>query len=266
MNNLILKLILLFITIFCIFENSHAQNLPQIAVLEFEGRGISKQEAGPLTDRFRSELVKTNGFIVVSREKMEEILKEQAFQLTGCTSTRCAVQIGQILNVQKIVVGKIGRVGKVYTVDISYIDVETARIEKSFYRDYKGEIEGLLPILKDIAFEMIPPRQGISKKPLYISEIFAIGSAAVSGISIYKAQISYKKYQDALNGDDVIKYKKDTEFYDNLTLIAGITASVTTIFYFIYKHYYERSKKPKGYYATLNLSKNNYCLKVSINF
>lgn len=262
-SNLIL---ILFSLIFLFSQNCYSQKLPRIAVLEFEGLGISKEEAEPLTDRFRGELVRTNAFIVISRDQMDEILKEQAFQLTGCTSTECAVQAGKILNVQKIVVGKIGRVGKTYTVDISFIDIETARIEKSFNRDYKGEIEGLLPILRDIVFEMIPPRKGITKKPLYISGIFAISSAVVSGFSIYKAQISYKNYQDAINGNDVLKYKKDTEFYDNLALATGITAGVTTIFYFVYYHFYERSKKPIGYYATPFIFKNTYGLAININF
>lgn len=261
------KFLLLFLLTISISQSLYSQGLPRIAVLEFEGRGISETEAGPLTDRFRGELVRTNAFVVLSRDNMEEILREQAFQLSGCTSTECAVEVGKILNSQKIVVGRIGRVGKTYTVDISFIDVESSRIEKSFNRDYVGEVDGILPILKAIAFEMIPPREGISKIPLYSSGIIAIGSAALTGFSIYKSQSSYKNYQDAIVGEDAAKYKDDTEFYDNLTLISGITAGATAIFYFVYDRYYERSIKPEGFYATPFIQKNHtYGLAINITF
>jgi hypothetical protein len=47
--------------------------------------------------------------------------------------------------------GTIGKLGKTYTIDLSLIDVQTAQIEKSFFRDFKGEIDGLLDIMQVIA-------------------------------------------------------------------------------------------------------------------
>ena len=97
--------------------------------------------------------------------------------------------------------------------------------------------------------------------------MLTISAAGLCGYSIYKAQNSYNHYQDALVGEDVLKYKEDTENYDNLSLISGITAGVTTIFYFIYNHYYKKSKKPIGLYATPQINKNNtYSLAINLNF
>jgi hypothetical protein len=73
-----------------------------IAVLDLDPTGVSKEESRFLSDRLRTELFETGGFQVVEREKMEEILKEQGFQNTGCTSVECAVEIGQLLNVRRI--------------------------------------------------------------------------------------------------------------------------------------------------------------------
>ena len=56
-----------------------------VAVLDFEGRGISKLEAATLTDRLSSELANTNAVILVERGQMSEILNEQGFQQSGCT-------------------------------------------------------------------------------------------------------------------------------------------------------------------------------------
>ena len=52
-----------------------------IAVLEFEGRSISKDEALTLTDRFRNEIIKTNKYIVVERGAMKEILEEHISEI-----------------------------------------------------------------------------------------------------------------------------------------------------------------------------------------
>jgi TolB-like protein len=113
--------------------------------------GLSKQETVTLGTRLSSMLVKTNVFIVLERGKMEQILQEQGFQQSGCTTTECAVEVGKMLNVQKMVSGSFGKVGSTYTIDLSLVDVQTAQIEKSFFQDYKGEIDGLLNIMQDIA-------------------------------------------------------------------------------------------------------------------
>ena len=125
-----------------------------IAVLNFDGRGISESEVATLTDRLRGHLVNTSAFVVLDRGNMEEILKEFGFQQSGCTSTECAVEVGKMLNVQKMVTGSIGKVGKTYTIDISIVDVESSRIERSLSKDYRGEIDDLLAVLKTIAYEL----------------------------------------------------------------------------------------------------------------
>ena len=114
---------------------------------------------------------------------------------------------------------------------------------------------------------MIPPREGISNIPLYASGIIAIGSAGIATYSYFKAQSSYQDYKDATVGEDAQKYKDDTEKYDNITLICGITAGVSTIFYFVYKHYYDRSKKPASFFAAPYIpDRHTVGLAVNITF
>jgi hypothetical protein len=267
------KSVLFFTLIFllCVTQNSLPQNISkksdQIAVLEFEGSGISESESETLTDRFRSELVKTNAFIVLDRKRMKSILKEQAFQLSGCTSTECAVEAGKILNIEKIFIGKVGKVRRTYTIDISLIDIESSRIEKSFNRNHTGYIEGFLPILREIVFEMIPAKEGISNIPLYVSGIITIGSVGYGTYTFFKATNSYQNYKDALVHEDANKYKDDTKRFDNLTLISVITAGASTLFYIIYRQFYNNSLEPDVIYAAPYISdKNNYGLAINFSF
>ena len=126
-----------------------------IAVIDLSSRGgLSKAEIGTLTDRLRSVLVRTNAFTVIDRGLMEDILSEQGFQMSGCTSTDCAVEAGKILGVEQMLSGTLGKLGRLYTIDIILLDVATSQIIKSLTRDYSGEIEGLIGQIKSIADEL----------------------------------------------------------------------------------------------------------------
>jgi len=115
-----------------------------IAVLQLDGKGLSEVEASILTDRLRSELFQTGKFDVVEREKMNDILREQNFQLTGCTSDECLVQVGELIGVSEMVGGSVSKFGSMYSISIRLISVETGKILQTAIFDHKGEIEGLL--------------------------------------------------------------------------------------------------------------------------
>lgn len=121
-----------------------AQNKPTIAVLGLDPAGISKSEAQVLSNRIRSLLVNTSYFRVLERANMESILTEQGFQQSGCTSDDCLVEAGQLLGVQKMLAGSVGKFGTVYTIELRIIDVESGKIESSSSYDYRGEMENLL--------------------------------------------------------------------------------------------------------------------------
>ncbi|MFC2088132.1 PEGA domain-containing protein [Calditrichota bacterium] len=149
----LLLLLSIFLPIFIFADNN--QSTIRIAVLDFgTSGGLTDMEAVTLTNRLRSMLVKTNSFVVLERGIMDEILTEQGFQQTGCTTTECAVEVGKMLNVQKMVSGTIGKLGQTWTMDISLIDIETSHIEKSFFQDFKGEIDGLLTEIESVAVQI----------------------------------------------------------------------------------------------------------------
>ena len=120
------------------------ETLTNIAVVDFNGNNISNGDVRALTDRLRVELFKTKYFKVIEREMMEEVLKEQGFQQTGCTTDECMVQIGRLIGVQKIIGGSISKVGNIYSVSSRIVNVETGEIEKTEVYDHTGNIGQLL--------------------------------------------------------------------------------------------------------------------------
>ena len=125
-----------------------------VAILDLEGRGISALEAATLTDRLRSEMVTVGAFVVVERGQMEMLLEEQGFQQTGCTSAECAVEVGKLLGVQKMITGSIGKLGELYTVDARMFDVQTGEIERVSKREHRGGIEGLIDLLEVVTKDL----------------------------------------------------------------------------------------------------------------
>ncbi|HDP81024.1 MAG TPA: hypothetical protein ENN21_09310 [Spirochaetes bacterium] len=96
----------------------------QVAVLDLQPKGVSKVVAGGVGDMVRSDLVDAGVFTVVERGQMNEILKEQGFQMTGCTDSACAVQVGKLLSANKILVGEVTRLGKTIVITVRIVDVE----------------------------------------------------------------------------------------------------------------------------------------------
>ena len=126
-----------------------------IAVSDLDGSEVSSSEIKALTERLRSELLMTKHFKVLERDIMEEILKEQGFQQSGCTTSECVVQIGQLVNVEKIVAGTINKIGNTYSSSVRIIDITTGSIDKIVSFDYTGPIDELLKRgMKKIAIEL----------------------------------------------------------------------------------------------------------------
>ena len=131
------------------------QAKPTAAVLDFEGSGITNQEAQVLTERLGSELVNTNVMIMVERNQMSEIMGEQGFQQSGCTTAECAAEIGALLGVQKMITGSFGKIGNTFTIEARMFSVESGETEKSVSKTYKGEVDGLLPQIQVVAWELV---------------------------------------------------------------------------------------------------------------
>ena len=114
------------------------------AVLPMTGANISNTELTIYSDRLEGELYKLNKFTFVERGLMSEVLKEQGFQQSGCTSDECAVRIGELLGVQVLITGSIGKIGSLHTINLKMIDVETGLISKKFSYDCPCSQEELL--------------------------------------------------------------------------------------------------------------------------
>ncbi len=224
-----------------------------VAVIDFDPSGISQQEATSLTNRFRTAVGDVGAMRLVERGMMEEVLQEQGFQQTGCTSEECAVEVGQLLGVQNMIGGSIGRVGETFTIDVRMISVQSGISLMTKQKTYAGKIDGLIIEIEVLAYELydatipdelearriagVPVAQGIPQKTRMGAVIrsmavpglgqfysgnrlfgtgFLAGELAVAGL-FYTTYTAYQTSTDDYNGfQSLYDTEKDPESISEL--------------------------------------------------
>jgi len=251
----------LFTTSALLFAQSEKEH---IAVVELRGE-ISESESAALTDKVIDEILKSDKYLLFERSQMEDILREQGFQQTGCTNTECAIEIGQLLGVKKIVFGNIGKVGKIYSVSLKMVNVETGEIEKSTSIETKGTLEDVLTkgIIKavqaligtmvttqisttDRAGKVTKKRHPAQTVIAIISAAAGVGFGAASGYYWKKKSDYHDKYLAAYSQDQIDNYhEKENEAYTYAGVFTGVSAALipTSIILFIIRPKGKRQSK-----------------------
>jgi hypothetical protein len=123
------KVIIIFALIFAVFSNVIvAQEKPKrIAILELEAKNAQKPYAEIIRDIMEVKLQKSRLFDVLERNQIKMILNEQKFQMTDCSDSICAVQIGKILYADLVIVGSLSKIAK-YTLSLKIVDVKNGLI------------------------------------------------------------------------------------------------------------------------------------------
>lgn len=187
-----------------------------LAVIGFEGKGVSQVEASALTDRLRTEILGTVKMKVVERGEMEELLKEQEFQQTGCVSSECMVEAGKLLGANQIVGGSISRVGNTFSVNARIMNVKTGKLIKTYTYDYSGKIDEIMKYgMKEVAFNLSGIEKGSqtliggweAEQPLIVNENFSI-----QFLQIYPSQ-DYYKWDETLG---IYREIRDYELYKDI--------------------------------------------------
>ncbi len=99
-----------------------------VAILEFEGSGMSTNDARNITQTFSYELSRTNKFKIIERQQLDQIIDEQKMQLSGCVADECAVEVGRLAGARYVIAGTVTKTFGLYGIAVRLIDVETAEI------------------------------------------------------------------------------------------------------------------------------------------
>jgi TolB-like protein len=115
-----------------------------LAVNDLAAQGVKVSDAAVISEQLRAELMRSPKIRLIERTQMQEILKEQGFQQSGCTSDACAVEIGQMIGVRNMIVGSVGVAGSYTILSVRVIDVSTGGIIANESIRTKGGIDNVV--------------------------------------------------------------------------------------------------------------------------
>lgn len=123
--------------LFCLLLSFNAEctELPVVAVLDFEREVIPSSTAQELSKCLREKLAETHKVIVLPKERMRKILKEQREQWENLVGEKYFLKLAEILDVENIILGKISKSNpKNY---ILYIELINSKEKTAFERNVK---------------------------------------------------------------------------------------------------------------------------------
>ena len=262
-----MKRLVLFLFIFALSIYGADNNKILIAVMNLKPVGVDDATAVTVSDLIRTELHNTGLFKIIERAQMEEILKEQAFQESGCTETECAVEIGRLLSANKILVGTVNKLGTAFIINARIVDVENGVME--FADKAKVESESSLDEACSVFARKIANRiksestKTVSKEkeikpkkeegfrlniPSYIITALTVAPGTfwfLKDINLKKVYDDYKSLtiEDTINWtpeqwntawDKVLKAQKERDLFRMITIITagtGITLFLTDLIF-----------------------------------
>lgn len=162
--------------------------LPTVAVMPFTaGSSFDSGALVGLSSAMGTQLVKTGKFRVLEREQVDAILREQSFQQSGaCDGGECAIEVGKLLSVDRLVVGHVAKVGDIFTLSARLVNVESGITERSVTRNGSTKPETVLtraiPLAaKELAGLPTPSDKDIAEKGRYSWVWWAAGGTAIAG-------------------------------------------------------------------------------------
>jgi len=126
-----------------------------IAFIDFEGNEVSNSLCQAMSDVARTVLVNSGRFTVTDRDRINAIMKEQAFQQSGATTREAAVRLGQMLNVEKLIFGSLSMTGSTYLLNVTLVDVQKAEVESGEMHKYSGMEDFLSEAVETVIKKLI---------------------------------------------------------------------------------------------------------------
>lgn len=136
-------------------SNLFAQS--SLAILPFNSSGISTEEARQISVKFRAEFTDLRKYNVLDRQTMETLLADQGFDLNDpCRNNYCALTLGQLLSVDNVILGNIGKIDKTYAIDAKIIDISSGSVLKDISTRHTVKPEELFKkIIPELVKELV---------------------------------------------------------------------------------------------------------------
>ena len=136
-------------------SDAFAAYLYHTAVFDFIPDGVPEKTVRVLSSTFRTHLAKSGRMIVLSREDMDAIFKEQGLNIDEVTDQSAAVQFGKFLPSEMLIIGNISKSGESFHITARMVNIETIGVEINEFVISKPGEDNLLKSVELLARKMI---------------------------------------------------------------------------------------------------------------
>lgn len=171
------KLLSIFLLFFFTVQTTFAQVAPVIAVIDFEnttGQAGLAQLSKSIPAIMTTDLSNTGLVTLVERSKINSIVEEQRFSLSGMVDERTAKEAGRLLGADYLITGSYSKFGQDIRVDIRLTDAGSGKVTGL---SHIGSDENVIHRLSESVVKYLAGRDVSlivrSPHPLYTEELQA---------------------------------------------------------------------------------------------
>lgn len=148
------KLFIPFILLINIIFSLFGEEQTRIAVIDFQSIGVKdKYLAISFAENLRTSLTDITLFKVVERSDLIKAFNIQNLNLSDPINQETAIEIAKLTRADKVLTGTITKIGKTYTVNIRFSDINTAKL--IFAKALRSPSLNELPLIIDKIVELI---------------------------------------------------------------------------------------------------------------
>ena len=200
-----------------------AQNR-RVAVWEPDG-SVNNSIKEIIREEISSVIVNTSGYIVVEREQMDRVFRENKFQASGLLDDSQISRMGRLMGANLVLVCNISQIGSNYYFSFKLIDVETARIEKQRTTQTHSGLSDLRLVVQITVGEMF-------------GQTIVMRTLTADRKKVYHAgqKLSRKEVREAMTNTDALRlYNKgiSRNRNGNIWLITGVCFSACSGYIFV---------------------------------
>ena len=134
---------------------SFSQAQLAVSILDFKGEDVEDKVLRACYNQLEESLIESNRFTVIDKGQRDEILEEQKFQNSGMCDEECAVELGQLLGAEYLMLGEIIGFDKLYQVNIKIINIEKGDVAEKVTSQIEGGMSDLLNGMEDASQEIV---------------------------------------------------------------------------------------------------------------
>ena len=126
-----------------------------VSILDFTGEDVQDKVLRACYNQLEESLIESNRFTVIDKGQRDEILDEQQFQNSGLCDEECAVELGQLLGAEYLMLGEIIGFADLYQVNIKIINIEKGDVAEKVTSQIEGGMSDLLNGMEDASQEIV---------------------------------------------------------------------------------------------------------------